>query len=93
VLAAALSGEAELLLTQNVDDFPTAWMAERGMELVTSGSLLVRLAVQYPEVLIEAHRIGIESRPQTEEQVLAILGRVAGAEAVRAVRSALRAEP
>lgn len=33
VLAAALSANADLLLTQNVRHFPTEWMAKRGIEL------------------------------------------------------------
>jgi len=75
VLAAALSANADVLLTQNVAHFPRAWMAERGVELIDAGMLLTRLAAGYPEVLREAHRLGVASRPQTSEQVLAIVER------------------
>lgn len=91
VLAAALSAEAEVLLTQNVGDFPREWMAKRGVELVDAGMLLVRLAAEYPDALREAHRLGLESRPQTEEQVLAILERIVGVDATNVVRSVIGA--
>lgn len=75
VLAAALSANADLLLTQNVRHFPRDWMAKRGIELIDAGTLLTRLAADCPDILREAHRLGVGSRPQTSEQVLAILER------------------
>ena len=71
VLAAALSARAEILLTDNVDHFPRQWMAKRGIGLVDSGTLLRRLAEGYPDILRRAHHLGVKSRPQTDEQVLA----------------------
>lgn len=47
---------------------------KRGGELIDAGALLVRLTAEYPDELREAHRRGVESRPQTEEQVFEILG-------------------
>jgi len=35
VLAAALSADADILLTENTKDFPAGWMAEHGIELLT----------------------------------------------------------
>ena len=37
VLAAALSADADILLTENTKDFPAQWMAEQGIELLTAG--------------------------------------------------------
>jgi predicted nucleic acid-binding protein len=88
VLAAALSAKADLLLTQNVRHLPRDWMAKRGIELIDPGTLLTRLAAKYPDILRKAHWQGVNSRPQTSEQVLAILERDTNkdvAELVRAV--------
>lgn len=93
VLAAALSANAELLLTQNVRHFPREWMSKRGMELVNAGTLLTRLAADYPDILREAHRLGVSSRQQTEEQVFKILVDQIGAEATAVVRAAVTAGP
>lgn len=93
VLAAALSAKADLLLTQNTRHFPREWMAKRGIELIDAGTLLTRLAEEYPAILCEAHRLGLASRPQTEEQVLAILRELTNEDVVAAVRAAITAEP
>lgn len=93
VLAAALSAKANLLLTQNVAHFPKQWMAGRGVELIDAGTLLLRLIAEYPDELREAHRRGVESRPQTEEQVFEILGRIIGDDQMNTVRAGLTATP
>ena len=93
VLAAALSANAEVLLTQNVRHFPREWMAKHGIELVNAGTLLTRLASDYPDVLREAHRLGLNSRQQTEERVFEILVDQIGPEATAIVRAVVTAEP
>lgn len=93
VLAAALSANAELLLTQNVRHFPREWMAKRGIELVNAGTLLMRLAADYPDILREAHRLGLNSRQQSEERVFEILIDQIGAEATAVVRAVVTAGP
>ncbi|MBM6404096.1 PIN domain-containing protein [Phycicoccus sp. CSK15P-2] len=93
VLAAALSAHAELLLTQNVRHFPREWMSKRGIELVNAGALLTRLADEYPDILREAHRLGLSSRPQTETDVFAILVDQVGEDVMAVVRAVVTAEP
>lgn len=93
VLAAALSAKAELLLTQNTRHFPKEWMAKRGVELIDAGTLLTRLAADYPAILREAHRLGVNSRPQSEERVFAILEDQIGPAATAVVRAVVTAEP
>lgn len=93
VLAAALSADANLLLTQNVGHFPREWMAKHGIELIDAGTLLVRLAGEYPGILRQAHRLGVSSRPQTEEQVFAILEKITNGNVVAAVRTVVITEP
>ena len=92
VLAAALSAKADVLLTDNIGHFPREWMAKRGIELIDSGTLLVRLAEEYPAILREAHRLGVNSRPQTEEQVFEILERITSKDVVAVVRAVVTAE-
>ena len=93
VLAAALSANADVLLTQNTRHFPKKWLAKRGVELLDSGALLLRLAAECPQVLRQAHHLGIASRPQTEDQVFAILQNITGKEVVAAVRAAVTVAP
>lgn len=93
VLAAALSAKADVLLTQNTRHFPKEWMAHRGVELIDAGTLLTRLAAEHPGILREAHHLGVSSRPQTSDQVLAILGDIIGKEATAVVRAVVTAEP
>lgn len=92
VLAAALSANADLLLTQNVRHFPRDWIAKRGIELIDAGTLLTRLAADYPDILREAHRLGVSSRPQTSEQVLAILERDTNRDVAAIVRTVVEPE-
>jgi hypothetical protein len=91
VLAAALSARADMLLTENTPHFPNEWMAERGIELVDSGTLLQRLAAEHPNELREAHRMTVERSPKSEEEVLATLERIIGTDAANAVRAVVTA--
>lgn len=56
VLAAALSADADILLTDNTKDFPAQWMADRGIELLTPGQLLIRLAGDFPDKMRQPTR-------------------------------------
>lgn len=85
VLAAALSANATILLTQNTKHFPKAWLAERGIELLTPGELLVRLAAEHPDELRQAHRLTVANSPKTEDAILATLELQIGEEAATAV--------
>jgi len=92
VLAAALSAHADLLLTQNTRHFPRDWMAKRGIELIDAGTLLTRLAADHPDILRKAHWQGVNSRPQTSEQVLAILERDTNKDVAAVVRAVIEPE-
>jgi hypothetical protein len=63
VPAAALSADADILLTNNTKDFPAPWMAERGIELLTAGELLVRLAGDFPDKIRAAHAKTVHYSP------------------------------
>ncbi|MFT3871463.1 MAG: PIN domain-containing protein [Nocardioides sp.] len=92
VLAAALSAQADLLLTDNIRHFPKGWMADRGIELIDSASLLTRLAREQPDKLRAAHRLTVHRSPKSEEAILATLERAIGAEAAAVVRAVVEPE-
>lgn len=89
VLAAALSAKATVLLTENIKHFPKEWMAEHGIELLTAGALLERLAVEHPHELRDAHRLTVANSPKSEDEILTTLGKLVGVESARAVRLAV----
>lgn len=86
VLAAALSTDADILLTENTKHFPRDWMTVHGIELLGAGELLVRLAERFPDELRAAHARTLQHSPKTEADVLATLERTAGPSAVDAIR-------
>lgn len=86
VLAAALSTNADILVTENTKHFPRGWMAEHGIELLGAGELLVRLAEHYPDELRAAHARVLQSSPKSEADLLATLKRSAGPSAADAIR-------
>lgn len=86
VLAAALSADADILLTENVRHFPREWMSEHGIELLTAGELLVRLAEQVPDKLQAAHELTVTYSPKSATDVLATLGAIVGDRAADAIR-------
>lgn len=86
VLAAALSADADILLTDNTKDFPTSWMAEQGMELLTAGELLIRLAESFPHKMRAAHAKVVRYSPKPEADILTTLERTAGKYAADAIR-------
>ena len=86
VLAAALSADADILLTENTKDFPAQWMAEQGIELLTAGQLLIRLADRFPDKMWAAHEKTVRYSPKPEADILITLERTAGKYAADAIR-------
>ena len=86
VLAAALSADADILLTENVRHFPREWMSEHGIELLTAGELLVRLAGQVPDKMQAAHELTVTYSPKSATDVLATLEAIVGDHAADAIR-------
>ena len=86
VLAAALSVEADILLTDNTRHFPRRWMNERGIELLGAAELLLRLAEHFPDEFRVAHVRTVQSSPRSEADVLAALERSVGHAAADAIR-------
>lgn len=89
VLAAALSADADVLLTDNIRHFPKAWMDEHGIVLIGSEDLIVHLAESMPGKIRSAHEMTLRHSKKDHEDLLATLARCAGPSAAVAVRRAL----
>ena len=87
VLAAAISADADILLTDNTKDFPAKWMAERGIELLTSGQLLIRLADAFPDKMRAAHERTVRYSLKPQSAILVTLEAVVGKPAADAIRN------
>ena len=71
VLAAAISTDADILLTDNTKDFPAEWMTRKGIELVQPSAMITRLLTEYPREFREAHFLCVDlSASKDEETVL-----------------------
>jgi predicted nucleic acid-binding protein len=86
VLAAVISADADILLTDNTKDFPAEWMAEQGIELLTAGQLLIRLADAFPDKMRSAHEKTVRYSPKPEADILVTLEAIAGKPAADAIR-------
>jgi predicted nucleic acid-binding protein len=86
VLAAAISADADVLLTENTRHFPRDWMAGRGIELLTAGELLVLLVGVFPDRIRAAHEAVVRHSPKPEADVLATLEAIVGREAGDVIR-------
>ena len=69
VLAATISVDADILLTQNTKHFPRMWMTERGIELLNAGELLTRLAEHFPEKTPAAHQQAVRTSRTPEAEI------------------------
>lgn len=90
VLAAAISVDADILLTDNVKHFPHAWMNDRGIELLNSATLLARLATAFPDELRAAHDKTVHYAGKSDSDVLAVLERIVGGNCADVVRKLVR---
>ena len=86
VLAAALSADADILLTDNTKDFPAQWIAEQGIELLTASQLLIRLAERFPDKMRAAHEQTVRYSPKPESDILTTLELIVGKYAADAIR-------
>lgn len=86
VLAAALSADADILLTDNTRHFPREWMTHHDIELLTAGELLVRLVEQFPDKMRVVHETSVRHSPKSETEVLVTLEAIVGKPAAGTVR-------
>ncbi|GGO39017.1 hypothetical protein GCM10008949_46470 [Deinococcus humi] len=79
VLAAAITAEAELLVTWNLKDFPTSAVQRYGLEVLSPDDLVTRLLVNTPEetkAAIEALRLSLRRPPYSQTQLIERLAQV-----------------
>ena len=87
VLAATISVDADILLTQNTKHFPRMWMTERGIELLNAGELLTRLAEHFPEKTQAAHQQAVRTSRKPEAEILSTLESIVGESVTDTVRA------
>lgn len=87
VLAAALSADADILLTDNTKHFPRGWTSEHGIELIDAAGLLTRLVEQFPDKVLAAHHKTLRYSPKTEPELLDTLESIVGPGAAAALRA------
>jgi predicted nucleic acid-binding protein len=90
VLAAALSVDADILLTENIRHFPQ-WMTDHGIELLTPAELLAPVVARFPDRIRAAHATVVRHSPKPEAEVLATLEAIIGREAVGMIRTLMQA--
>jgi predicted nucleic acid-binding protein len=76
VLAAAIHGRAELIVTFNLGDFPQPALAPHGIEAVDPDAFVVRLWEESPGAVLGAarlHRVSLKRPPKTTAEYLATL--------------------
>lgn len=79
VLAAAIRAQAEVIVTANLKDFPTAVLREYGIEAQHPDRFITTLLQEQPEHMLQAFRQQVSflrNPPKTAEQVLDTLRRV-----------------
>ncbi|MFT4216663.1 MAG: PIN domain-containing protein [Micropruina sp.] len=87
VLAAALSADADVLVTENTRHFPQAWMMENGIELMNAGQLLTRLSETHPDKILQAHQKTIRNSSRSEAEILTTLEKIVGNAVANRIRS------
>lgn len=90
VLAAAIEGEADVIVTFNQKDFPGPALQPHGIEAVDPNSFLMSLLAVHPEVVsaaLRAQRTSLRKPPRTVDEFLADLRDCGLARFVQAVRT------
>jgi len=76
VLAAAIHGKAQVLVTLNLKDFPARLLEPFGIEAQTPDAFVARLFDQSPTDVLEAaetHRLSLKNPPKTVPEYLQTL--------------------
>ena len=76
VLAAAVRGKADVLVTANLRHFPASTLEKYGIEPLHPDTFLGRLLDNGPMIVVKAaeeHRISLKNPPKTIDQYLGVL--------------------
>ena len=93
VLAAAIRGRAQLIVTMNLKDFPDAVLQQYEMEVIHPDEFILRLIDLAPDAVMnaaEAHRGSLKHPPKSIEEFLASLHAQGLSETVVALRMLFR---
>lgn len=89
VLAAAIHGKAEVIVTYNLSDFPATILARYGIEAHHPDDFITSLFDLNPGVVVEAvrrQRQSLRHPPKTAEELLTVLEQQRLVETVKALR-------
>jgi hypothetical protein len=89
VLAAAIKGDAEILVTANLKHFPASALARYGIEALHPDEFVLRLIERVPARVLAAardHRQSLKNPPKSVEEYLAALEKLGLAGTVAALR-------
>lgn len=76
VLAAAVAGEASLIITYNLTDFPPARLQSHGVSVRHPDDFVCELLASHPSVVIataKSHRLALRNPPKTVDDYLKTL--------------------
>lgn len=76
VLAAAIQGEASVIVTQNLKDFPSKQLEEHSIKAQSADDFVMGLLESAPEIVqaaAETHRQSLKNPPKTVQQYLTTL--------------------
>jgi predicted nucleic acid-binding protein len=93
VLAAAIRGNADVIVTANIRDFPAEVLEEYDIEAQTPDEFLLHLIGLYPEEVLNAaeeHRSALRNPAKTLDEYLATLERQGLVESCRALRALIQ---
>lgn len=94
VLAAAVAGDAEVVCTANLKDFPVASVGELGLEVRHPDEVLARLVRRRPAEMLAVHRVCVERlKDATDESTVAALRRADVPRTADLMEALLAAEP
>jgi hypothetical protein len=89
VLAAAIKGDAEILVTANLKHFPAPALAPHGIEALHPDEFVLRLIERVPARVLAAardHRQSLKNPPKSVEEYLAALEKLGLVGTVAALR-------
>ncbi len=89
VMAAAIRGKANVIVTENNKDFPKDYLNSHDIEVFSSDKFLLRLIDVYKSTVLAALAAQVQTLknpPQTKDQVLATLVRCGLKKAVEALK-------
>lgn len=93
VLAAALETNANILVTNNLKDFPTTYLSKFGIEVLDADLFISSVIQSHPEEALNAFRqqvSNLKNPPRTQQEVLLTLEKCSLKKSVALLRNSLK---